>query len=235
MKIIVDESLGLSEKSLLEHDVLTRTPRIKKDLSLEDVIVNEQNRLLARKLDLVKGQRQHELEEIHSYLDQYGDLLYVYDPYLTDGGLLKRISNWSYPNRKLYLLDGSSNRAFTIFLLEKLRDHSFEDVYRICNRYDHLKFTITNDSKYKLPSHYLKLKTSKQKKYHLLKGALHQKIGSGPKSVLFENVLKNIPDGKIYVTARTVVPADNREFAFYKLDPVSLPISSDKIDIFVSI
>lgn len=233
MKILVDETLGIPKQWLQSHDVLIRHMRLKKEVTLEQAIEAGKGSFISRKLAVAKRDIQSEMDEIHSYLGEFGAMFYFYDSNVANEGFLKRISNWNFPNRKLYLIDGSSNRAFTMFLIKELQERSFEEVYELSSHYDQQKFTITNDLKYQVSSHYLQLKEGEKKQYHLLRGTHHTKMTSGQKMDLIGQILEHLPMEDILITARNSLGFIGKELNFYQLEEKSLPISSEKIDIFV--
>jgi len=235
MKILVDQSLGLPDSCLEPHGAVVRKTPLKKGESLEDVIEKGKGKVFTKSLSLIKKDLQSEIDEFHKYFHETEQLFYLYDSKVTDSRLIKRISNWNFPNRKLYLVDGSSNRAFAIHLLKELTNHPFEEVYRLSHLCTNQKFTISNDLKYQKSANYLRLKEGKQKTYHLLKGTNHTKITSGQKLELIEKVLATLQGNTFIIASRGTMELPDTKTDFYRLKNEGLPISSDKVDIFIPI
>lgn len=234
MKIIVDESLGISSELLKSSEAYVRKTKVPSGGSLDEAIVEKKSKLI-KKLKLPAQELMSEYEELLDLFQEAEAIFYIYDAGITNSGIIKRISNWSYPDRKLFLLDGSRNRAFVIFVLAKLKAEPFEEVYQLISRYENQKFTIINDLRYLLPSKYLSVKESKAKKYHLLKGTEQFKVTSGSKDNLMEQLLENIPSEKLIVASREPFKANTDRLEYHQLEKHSLPLSSDKVDIFIPI
>ena len=233
MKVFIDESLGIPKEWLKGQNVLIRKVRLKKDQTLEEAIEVGKKSFLNQNLSVRKSNIQTEMDEMLQHLHQEKAIFYFYDQHTTNSSFLKRISNWSFPNLKLYLIEGSNNRAFTMFLLKELQSKSFDDVYQLASTFDNQKLTITNDLKYYYPSHYLNLKERNKKQFHLLKGSKQMKITSGNHLELIEKVFDAIPVKRVVMTSRKPIDFDRQGVVYYQLEEKSLPISSDKIDLFI--
>ena len=133
MKVFIDESLGIPKEWLKDQNVLIRTMRLKKDQTLEEAIEVGKKSFLNQNLSVRKSNIQTEMDEMLQHLHQEKAIFYFYDQHTTNSSFLKRISNWSFPNLKLYLIEGSNNRAFTMFLLKELQSKSFDDVYQLAS------------------------------------------------------------------------------------------------------
>lgn len=227
MQIIVDESLGLPNEVI--DNAIIHKARLKNDSSLQEVVQKDNGGIIAKKLALLKRDKSSEIEELDHYLAEYEEILYVYDPFIHDEGWIKRIRTWAYPNRKLFLLDGVDNRAFTIYFLEKLKEKPFEDLYH-SHAVQNKKYTLTNDPKYQ--SSYLVLKKLKHKQFHLFDGKNKTKVVSGKKKDLLEQFL-NLPANEIYIASRKPVLHSNNRVKFFELQRYSLPVSADRTDIFI--
>ncbi|MEQ2527468.1 hypothetical protein EKG37_01900 [Robertmurraya yapensis] len=227
MQIVVDESLGLPIE--IVKDAIIKKARLKNDGSLSMIVQKETGGLIAKRLTLEKKSKELEFEEMMQLLEQHEEILYVYDAHVINEGWLKRLRTWVYPNQKLFLLDGSDNRAFTIYFLEKLKEKSLEELYR-SSPHQNKKFTLTNDSKYQ--SNYLLLKKLKQKQYYLFESKRQIKIVSGKKQDLLEQFL-SIPTREIYIASRSPIEHSHNTVKFYELQKHSLPVCSDQTDIYI--
>lgn len=223
MQVVVDESLGLPDD--IVANAMIKKAKLKNDSSLTETVHKQSGGIIAKKLALPKRDKESEIEEL---LNQFEEILYVYDSFMVNESWLKRMRTWVYPNRKLYLLNGSINRAFTVYFLEKLKEKSFEELY-YSNAHQSKKFTITNDLKYQ--SNYLLLKKIKQKQYHVFDSKNHVKIVSGKKMDLIEQFVK-IPS-EVYIASRRPIVDDNSTVKFFELKKHSLPVCSDQTDIFI--
>lgn len=233
MKVVLDESLGIPKRILEEQNVFIRKTNLKKSPSLEAAIGEGRKGFFNQSLKLLKTNMEIEMDTFLESAAQNQSIFYFYDPNVTNGNFLRKISNWNFPDRKLYLVDGANNRAFTLFLLKELQTRSFDEVYQLAGMYDAQKFTITNDLKYQIPSHYLNVKERKQKQYYLLKGNKQTKITKGERLSLIEKVLETIPVKKGVMTSRSGIQLEQQQVEFYQLEENSLPMSSEKIDIFI--
>lgn len=227
MQVVVDESLGLPSEVV--KGAIIKKAKLKNNASLPVVVQKETGGLIAKRLTLEKRTKELEMEEMTQLLEQHEEILYVYDAHVINEGWLRRLRTWVYPNRKLFLLDGSDNRAFTIYFLEKLKEKSLEELYR-SSPHQNKKFTLTNDSKYQ--SNYLLLKKLKQKQYYLFENKRQVKIVSGKKQDLLEQFL-SLPSRKIYIASRNPISHSNNTVKFYELQKHSLPVCSDQTDIYI--
>lgn len=227
MQVIVDESLGLPNEVL--EEAVIRKAKLKNDSSLPEMVQKHKGGVIAKKLTVAKRNKESELEEMIQLLEQYEEILYVYDSFMLDEGLLKRIRTWAYPKRKLFLLNGAENRAFTIYFLEKLKEMLFEELY-YSNHHPTKKFTITNDPKYQ--SGYLLLKRFKHKQFHVFDSRRQTKIVSGRKQDLLEQFI-HLPSAEIYIASRKPIFPDHRSVKYFELQKHSLPVCSDWTDIFI--
>lgn len=227
MQIIMDESLGLPEG--VAPNALIKKARLKNDVPLQEIVQRKDSGIFAKKIALLKQNKEMEMEEMGQYLKEYGEILYVYDPFVNDEAWIKRLRTWAYPNQKLYLLNGAENRAFTIYFLEKLKEKPFEELYH-SHALSNKKYTLTNDPRYQ--SSYLVLKNLKYKQFYLFDCINKIKIVSGKKKELLEQFL-NFPAKEIYIASRKPLLPSNEAVKFYELQKYSLPVSADRTDIFI--
>lgn len=227
MQIIIDESLGMPNE-VIENAIIKKV-ELKDDSSLADIVEKDSGGIIAKKLSLKKSDQDSEMEGMIQSLEEYGEILYIYDSFINNDAWLKRIRTWAYPEKKLYLFNGAENRAFTIYLLEQLKESTFEEWYHSSARHSR-KFTITNDIKYQ--SNYLLLKKMKNKQYHLLDSKQQTKITSGKKKDLLEQFM-SIPSKEIYIASRKKIMHNNNAIKFFELKNYSLPVCSDQTDIFI--
>lgn len=230
MHIVVDESLGIPVN--LVGSATIRNPKMKKADSINDYITSGKGGIFQRSLPLIKRSLQEELDVVGSILAQHRSVLYIYDAFITDSGVIKRLKNWYFPNEKLYILDGSENRALAVYLI--LEQQNLADAEDIVLTGNYKRLTITNNQKYRKSSNYLALKERKFKQYFLFEHNGEKPIVSGSKQGLLDEIAKHNPANMMVMASRTKLDADYKGSSFYQLEGTGLPIQSDVVDILIA-
>jgi hypothetical protein len=230
MHIVVDESLGIPMN--LVGSATIRNPKLKKADSIHDYLTSGKGGMFQRSLPLIKRSLREELDEVGVILEQYRSVLYIYDSFTTDSGVIKRLKNWYFPNEKLYILDGSENRALAVYLMRE--QHNLADAEDIVFTGNYKRLTITNNQKYRKASNYLALKERKFKQYFLFEHNGEKPIVSGSKQGLLDEIAKHNPANMMVMASRTKLDADYKGASFYQLEDTGLPIQSDVVDILIA-
>ncbi|MCM3576021.1 hypothetical protein M3172_22900 [Mesobacillus subterraneus] len=230
MHIVVDESLGIPVN--LVGSATIRNPKLKKAASINDYITSGKGGMFQRSLPLIKRTLQEELDEVGAILAQQRSVLYIYDSFTTDSGVIKRLKNWYFPNEKLYILDGSENKALAVYLI--LEQANLADAEDIVLTGNYKRLTITNNQKYRKASNYLALNKRKFKQYFLFEHNGEKPIVSGSKQGLLDEIAKHNPANMMVMASRTKLDADYKGSSFYQLEGTGLPIQSDVVDILIA-
>ncbi|MBU8881360.1 hypothetical protein BGM26_20790 [Bacillus sp. FJAT-29790] len=204
---------------------------MKNDFSLEDFL-NGSKKTISRKLPVVKRTLQDELSDIDQWLKEYKEVFYVYDSFITNKEYINRLKNWYFPHHKLITLDGATNKSTAIYLLQKIKEGE-----RILPSFIPLqRFTITNHLNYISPSNYFKINKKRKvnNKYYLLDSFSKEVLHSGTKEELITKVQEMNQLSPIFMTSREKLDMDLASVSFFQLEEISLPLSSDYIDIFMA-
>ncbi|WP_391560803.1 hypothetical protein [Robertmurraya sp.] len=229
MKILLDETLGFTTGEFPE--VLIKKITVKGGRSLEEMLTKKRA-FLPPTLTSNNLEISEEIDQLRSYMSGSDELLYIYDPYVTNQGDIKRIRNWLYPNQKLFLVDGTKNRGYVFFLLTKLQESTYEDVM-MSLRGVRQHFRITTDLHSHSPSRYLQLKKPSNKMYYLLGSEGTKKAIKGNKQELITKVIEYFPADPIYVASSKPVSVKESNVHTITLSGISLPVQSETIDIFI--
>lgn len=229
MKILLDESLGFTTGEFPE--VLIKKITVKGGRTLEEMLTKKRA-FLPPKLTSTNLEISEEIDQVRSYMNGTNELLYIYDPYVTNQGDIKRIRNWLYPNQKLFLVDGTKNRGYVFFLLTVLKENTYEDVM-MSLRGVRQHFRITTDLHSHSPSRYLQLKKPSTKMYYLLGSEGTKKAIKGSKQELITKVIEYFPNESIFVASTKSLSVKDSNVHTLKLSGISLPVQSETIDIFI--
>ncbi|MEK3988361.1 hypothetical protein [Robertmurraya sp. FSL R5-0851] len=229
MKILLDETLGFTTE--LFPEVLIKKITGKGGRSLEENLTKKRA-FIPQKFNAISVNMDEGIDQLRSYMNGSDELLYIYDPYVTNQGDIKRIRNWIYPNQKLFLVDGTKNRGYVFFLLTKLQESTYEDVM-MSLRGVRQHFRITSDLHSHSPSRYLQLKNPSTKMYYLLGSEGTKKAIKGSKQELITKVIEYFPAETIYMASSKPVSVKESHVHTITLSDISLPVQSETIDIFI--
>ncbi|MBT2638892.1 hypothetical protein [Bacillus sp. ISL-39] len=230
MHIVVDESLGIPKD--ITGSATIRISKLKKADSLHDYISSRKGGIFQRSLPLIKRTLQEEIEEVGALLETHRSVLYIYDAFTTDSGIIKRLKNWYFPNEKLYILDGSENKALAVYLI--LEQANLADAEEIAFTGNYKRLTVVNNQKYRKPSNYLALKERKSKQYFLFEHTSEKPLVSGMKQGLLDEILKHNPSDMLIMASRTKLDFECQGASFYQLESTGLPVHSDVVDILIA-
>lgn len=229
MHIVVDESLGIP--MILLGSATIRYPKLKKSDSLKNYMNSGKGGMFNRSLPLIKRTLQEELDYVGNLLETHRSVLYIYDSYTTDSGMIKRLKNWYFPNEKLYILDGSENKALAVYLVTQQDNLADADEIVLTGNYKRL--TVANNPKYRKTSSYLALKGRTSRQYFLFEHSSEKPIASASKQGLLDEIVKHNPSNVMIMASRTMLESVYKEADFYQLESTGLPVHSDVVDILI--
>lgn len=229
MQVIVDESLGIPQ-DYLDPSVIIRKTKLKKDKTLTDYFSKEKQSFFYRTLPVLSRTQEEELEEAGEWFSKHKEILYIYDSFTTDTGVLKRLKNWNFPNNRLITVDGANNRAYVIHLLKSKNER--EELLTLIFM-DTQTFTISSYPNYKKKSKYFKLVRKINKYFYLIDHSSNELIAKGTKEELMDKIDQLYPSKISIIASPRYLNIEKRDSEIYKINEHSLPYSSDNIDILI--
>jgi hypothetical protein len=220
MYIVVDESLGLPKNLLTE--VHTRPTSLKKDISLSDALEKGKKSWGFRKLPLTYWATEDLLEEVYGWSLRDREVLYIYDEYTTDAGWLRRLQNWFYPNKHLYLVNGTVHRGMALHVLSNRQ----QIPYLLENTLT--GYVITSNSKYLEERSYLKMGKKKPKKYYLIRNKVMENSAASIEE-LVDGIMRKHPLQKWVITSNGDFTSKELNGEYFQLEESALPINSHNI------
>ena len=224
MRILIDQTLGIPVPKGMK--VIIREPALKKNRKLEDIIEKQENRMLKTRLPVIKRTTEDELAQIGAHLKKHKRILYIYDSKMTDEGALKRVRNWYLPEYTLQIVDGSSHRAYALYLL-KMIEEGYSPSITLPPANGHL---ISNVKKI-TASNYQKIGRKPKKKFYLLSGEQLEHKKSETNTILLEKLLKSHPETRFIAVGNTDVPEMDK-LDYYPLEKWAFPNSVNYLSIF---
>lgn len=224
MRILIDQTLGIPVPK--EMNVILREPSFKKEKKLEDIIEKKENRIFKTRLPVLKRSIEEELEQIGKHLKKYGRILYIYDGKMTDEDALKRVRNWYLPECTLQIVDGSSHRAYALYLLKLIREG-----YSLSRALPPANGHLIRNVKKITASKYQKVGRKPKKRFYLLSGDQLENKKSETNTVLLDRLLKSHPQTKFIAVGNMDVP-DMENLEYYPLEKWAFPNSVNYLSIF---